>query len=121
MIIGLGLGVISLILLVISSILSLFSFAIPDQVGDAIAYFLGYIQYANFAIPVLTLISAVQYFLLFLAIWYTMKIAFWVLRSLPFFKNFGQPRLFESESESTIHRPTEHTTWVKSKSVKRRR
>lgn len=86
MIIALALYFVSILLIMISSVFGLLSFALPPEIQASVQYFFGYIRYADSLIPITTLLTALGAYLAFLASWYTIKLTLWLFSHIPFVK-----------------------------------
>lgn len=60
------------------------AFVIPVNITNAVTYFLSYLGYLGYILPVNTLMQAVGVYLTFLGVWYTLRIIQWMLQILPF-------------------------------------
>jgi hypothetical protein len=96
---------ITLLLSAVSFALGLVTFVLPDQFTEAITYFVSYLSYADFLIPIDTLLQATGIYVTFIFALYSVKILMWVFRHLPFFKHHESPTLHHEQTSRPETRP----------------
>lgn len=75
--------VVSAILFVLVQIFSLVSFVIPDNVQNAITYFLGHFAYLKGVFPIDTLFTALGVYATFTTLMYIFKVVHWAYGHIP--------------------------------------
>lgn len=87
------LAVAGIIINIIAFLFGILAWAMPDQVTDAVEYFISYLAYLGFLFPVNTLLEAFGFLLSFYAVMQLYNLAVFVLSLLPFSKNIKYPEI----------------------------
>jgi len=75
-------------------LLSLINLSIPAEFQEAIAYFISYVNYLRGVLPIDTILTAIGFYSLFLGVWYSYKVLYWVFGHLPWFgKHAKHPKV----------------------------
>lgn len=81
------------LLSVIAGVFSAIVFVMPLSWSTAISYFVSKLAVLENFFPVSTLMADLGIILVFLGIWYGIKIVFWIMQFIPGFKHESTPKL----------------------------
>ena len=85
MIVDILLFIIGSFVSLVASAFGLVSFVIPDQVEEAVAYFIGFLDYASGIANIPVLLEAIGTLFGFFAFWYGIKLVLFIFALIPWF------------------------------------
>lgn len=89
-----GLSVLNLL----GSLFGLLKFAIPNQVESSIEYVMSYLAYFQGIAPMDQVLDAIGFYLVFLTLYYTVKIILWGISHIPWLgKHTTVPKVGDNE------------------------